>query len=41
MIVVNDGSTDNTLDIIKNLKNSYPDVIKIIENEWKLVGLWM
>ncbi|ETP72233.1 glycosyl transferase [Lachnospiraceae bacterium JC7] len=33
IIVVNDGSKDNTLSIVKNYSDSYPDVITIIDKE--------
>lgn len=33
IILVNDGSTDNTLEIIKDYVNNYPDVIKCIDQK--------
>lgn len=38
VILCNDGSTDNTLDVAKKYKEKYPDKIVIIENE-KNMGL--
>ncbi len=33
IIVVNDGSKDNTLDILNEYKNSYPHIIRVIDQE--------
>lgn len=33
IIVVNDGSTDSSADIIKNFKNDYPDIIKNLNKQ--------
>lgn len=33
IILVNDGSTDNTLNIIKEYKEKFPDIINIITKE--------
>lgn len=33
IILINDGSTDNSLDVIQALQHEYPDVIRIIDQE--------
>lgn len=33
VLVVNDGSTDNSLDIMRNYKNEYPEIIQIIDKK--------
>lgn len=33
ILIVNDGSTDNTVKIAKNYENKYPDTVKVIDKE--------
>src|SRR5690554_2632255 len=33
IIIINDGSTDNTLKIAKDYQNKYPNIIKVIDKE--------
>ena len=36
IIIVDDGSTDGTLDIINDLNNNYPDNIKVLSHDKNL-----
>ena len=38
LIFVNDGSTDNSLNILNEYKKQYPDIIKVISQENKGLG---
>ena len=33
ILIINDGSTDNTVKIAKNYENKYPDTVRVIDKE--------